>query len=315
MNIVNNKNFNAKITNNLDKKSKNKFERELEKELEKKLENNSLCDLEKEFDLINKNIPIIDIKLSDEQNKIINSISNIKVDAVAGSGKTTTILHMSIANHTKKIFQITYNNLLKREVRKKLKRLCIENMEIHTYHSLAVKYYDPMAYTDEEIKKILFTNKSICQNIKIEKFDILFIDETQDMIFDYYKLVKKFILDTNSKPQIIILGDKYQGIYDFKGANVKFLTLADKIWNLEFKNFNLSTSYRLTNQIAWFINNIMLGHNRICTIKNGMCVDYYISNPFKVYKKIGKYLLDLIKTNVVQPSDIFILIPSLKTLE
>lgn len=303
--------------NNLENNSKNNSEKDLEDEFKKELENSSLCNLEKEFELINKNKPIIDIKLSNEQNQIINSNSNIKVDAVAGSGKTTTILHMSmsIANKTKKIFQITYNNLLKREVRNKLKRLCIDNMEIHTYHSLAVKYYDPKAYTDEEIKKILLTNKPICQENKFEKFDILFIDETQDMIFDYYKFVKKFIKDTQSNPQIIILGDKYQGIYDFKGANVKFLTLADKIWNVKFVNLNLSTSYRLTNQIAWFVNNIMLGYNRINTNKNGMTVDYYISNPFKIYKKIGKYLLDLIKTNVVQPSDIFILIPSLRTIE
>lgn len=274
-------------------------------------------DLEKELDMINKNKPIIDIVLSQEQNDIINTKSNvnIKVDAVAGSGKTTTILHMSMANPTKNIFQITYNNLLKREVRKKASRLCINNMEIHTYHSLAVKYYSPSAYTDEEIKKILLSKQPINKKNILQPIDILFIDETQDMILDYYKLVKKFIQDTNSNPQIIILGDRCQGIYDFKGANTKFLTLADKIWNTNFVNLNLSTSYRLTNQISWFVNNIMLGYNRISTIKDGSCVDYYISNPFKIYKKIGKYLVNKIKNKNILPSDIFILVPSLKTIE
>jgi len=274
-------------------------------------------ELEKEFDMIIKNKPIIDIILSHEQNDIINIKSNIniKVDAVAGSGKTTTILHMSMANPTKNIFQITYNNLLKREVRKKASKLCINNMEIHTYHSLAVKYYSPSAYTDEEIKKILLSKQPINTKIILQPIDILFIDETQDMILDYYKLVKKFIQDTNSNPQIIILGDRCQGIYDFKGANTKFLTLADKIWNTNFVNLNLSTSYRLTNQISWFVNNIMLGYNRITTIKDGSCVDYYISNPFKIYKKIGKYLVNKIKTNNILSSDIFVLVPSIKTIE
>lgn len=274
-------------------------------------------ELEKELDMIIKNKPIIDIILSQEQNDIINTKSNvnIKVDAVAGSGKTTTILHMSMANPTKNIFQITYNNLLKREVRKKASRLCVDNMEIHTYHSLAVKYYSPSAYTDEEIKKILLSKQPINKKIISQPVDILFIDETQDMILDYYKLVKKFIQDTNSNPQIIILGDRCQGIYDFKGANTKFLTLADKIWNTNFVNLNLSTSYRLTNQISWFVNNIMLGYNRINTIKNGSCIDYYISNPFKIYKKIGKYLVNKIKNKRILPSDIFVLIPSLKTTE
>ena len=274
-------------------------------------------ELEKELDMIIKNKPIIDIILSQEQNDIINTKSNvnIKVDAVAGSGKTTTILHMSMANPTKNIFQITYNNLLKREVRKKASRLCVDNMEIHTYHSLAVKYYSPSAYTDEEIKKILLSKQPINKKIISQPVDILFIDETQDMILDYYKLVKKFIQDTNSNPQIIILGDRCQGIYDFKGANTKFLTLADKLWNTSFVNLNLSTSYRLTNQISWFVNNIMLGYNRINTIKDGSRVDYYISNPFKIYKKIGKYLVNKIKNKRILPSDIFVLIPSLKTTE
>ena len=274
-------------------------------------------ELEKELDMIIKNKPIIDIIISQEQNDIINTKSNvnIKVDAVAGSGKTTTILHMSMANPTKNIFQITYNNLLKREVRKKASRLCVDNMEIHTYHSLAVKYYSPSAYTDEEIKKILLSKQPINKKIISQPVDILFIDETQDMILDYYKLVKKFIQDTNSNPQIIILGDRCQGIYDFKGANTKFLTLADKIWNTSFVNLNLSTSYRLTNQISWFVNNIMLGYNRINTIKDGSRVDYYISNPFKIYKKIGKYLVNKIKNKRILQSDIFVLIPSLKTTE
>lgn len=272
-------------------------------------------ELEKELDMLIKQKSSIDIVLSEEQNKIIGSKSNIKVDAVAGSGKTTTILHMSMSNPKKNIFQITYNNLLKREVRQKASKLCINNMEIHTYHSLAVKYYSSFAYTDEEIKKILLSNQPLNKKIISKPIDILFIDETQDMILDYYKLIKKFIFDTNSQPQIIVLGDRCQGIYDFKGANTKFLTLADKIWNVKFQDFNLSTSYRLTNQIAWFVNNVMLGHNRINAVKNGSKVDYYICNPFKIYKKIGKCLVDKIKNKNILASDIFILVPSLKTIE
>ena len=263
--------------------------------------------------MIIANKPIIDIILSKEQEDIINSKSNIIVDAVAGSGKTTTILHMGLKYPHKNIFQITYNNMLKREVRKKVNRLCIGNMQIHTYHSLAVGYYDFKAFTDEEIKKILIENKPLKKDINIDPIDILFIDETQDMIFDYYNLVKKFISDTKSNPQIIILGDRYQGIYDFKGANIKFLTLADRIWNLSFVKLNLSQSYRLTDQISWFVNNIMLGYDRIKTNKSGPPIDYYIANPYKVYKKIGKYIRDMISTKKILPSDVFILVPSLKT--
>jgi hypothetical protein len=271
-------------------------------------------ELEAELNLIIQNKPIIDIILSNEQENIINSKLNVIIDAVAGSGKTTTILHMALKYPDKNIFQITYNNMLKREVRKKVNKLSIKNMNIHTYHSLAVNFYDSTAYTDEGIKKILKTNEKINSQITITPIDLLFIDEAQDMIFDYFYFIKKFIFDTKSKPQIIILGDHFQGIYDFKGANSKFLTLSDKIWNLPFIKLDLNLSYRLTNQISWFVNNIMLGYERIKTIKTGPPIDYYITNPYTIYKKIGKYIKNLILTSVILPSDVFILVPSLKTI-
>jgi len=281
--------------------------------------NNNIIDddLEKELEMLISSKPIVDLNMSEEQLLIINSSHNIIVDAVAGSGKTTTILHMGHKYPDKNIFQITYNNMLKKEVRRKINRLCLNNMSIHTYHSLSVKYYNEYSYTDEELKKILLYDIPIKKNIinDIKPIDILFIDETQDMIIDYYNLIKKFIKDTNSVPQIIVLGDKYQGIYDFKGADVKFLTLADKIWNLPFIKLNLNTSYRLTNQISWFINNVMLGFNRIKTIKSGPIVDYYIGNSYEIYKKIGKQIRLLIKNENILPEDIFILTPSVKCLE
>ena len=280
-----------------------------------KAESENSKDLEKELEMIISGKPIINIVLSDEQENIIKSKSNLIVDAVAGSGKTTTILHMGLSNPTKNIFQITYNNMLKKEVRKKVNRLAITNMHIHTYHSLGVCYYDERAYTDEEIKKILLENKPLRENVLLEPIDILFIDECQDMIFDYYNLVKKFISDTKSNPQIIVMGDRYQGIYDFKGADVKFLTLADKIYKIPFLKLNLTYSYRLTNQISWFVNNLMLGHERIKTLRDGPPVDYYIGSPFKIYKQIGKYLLSGFKCGYIKPSDIFVLVPSVKTLE
>ena len=278
-----------------------------------------LAELEKELDLLEKNKAIIDVVLSAEQDLIIESLNNVMVDAVAGSGKTTTILHMALKYPNSNIIQITYNNMLKREVRKKVSRLAIENMTIHTYHSLAVKYYNESAYTDEEIKRVLINNipiKSKPVDKPVDKpFDILLIDETQDMAQDYYDLVKKFIRDTKSNPRIVVMGDRYQAIYEFKGANSKFLTLADKIWEIEFEKLTLSTSYRLTDQIAWFINKVMLGSNRIHTVKKGPPVDYYIGNSYEIYKNIGKQIRLMIKNDGIKEQDIFILTPSVKSLE
>ncbi len=271
-------------------------------------------ELEKELALLESNKAILDVDLSLEQELIIDQDSHIIVDAVAGSGKTTTILHMALKYPNANIIQITYNNMLKREVRKKVNRLAIKNMTIHTYHSLAVRYYSESAFTDEEIKKILTLNYPIV-NTSSKPIDIMLIDETQDMAQDYYNLLRKFISDTKSNPRIIIMGDRYQAIYEFKGSNSKFLTLADKIWNYPFERMNLSTSYRLTHQMSWFINKVMLNTDRISTIKSGPPVDYYIGNSYKIYKKIGKELVKMIKKEGIKEQDIFILTPSVKSLE
>ena len=265
--------------------------------------------LEAQFTEIGNKNALLNFKLSDEQNLIIKSSENMKINAVAGSGKSTVILHFALKYPTKQMLQITYNNMLKHEIRVKAKNLDIDNLLVHTYHSLAVNFYDNSAYTDEEIKKIL--NKNTSCNTKYN-FDVLLIDETQDMMTDYYLLIKKFIRDTNSNPQILIFGDKYQGIYEFKGASSKFLTLADKIWNTQFNSMTLLKSFRMTNQTSWFVNNCMLGYNRINTDKEGPFVDYYICNSYKIYEIVGKQIVNMIKNEGIKEEDIFILSPSIK---
>lgn len=253
---------------------------------------------------------LLNINLSEEQLNIINSTDNMIINAVAGSGKSTVIIHFALKYPDKKMIQITYNNMLKQEIRKKVRILDIKNLIVHTYHSLAVNYYDFNAYTDEEIKKILLKDIK-CKNN--DNYDVILIDETQDMMFDYFYLLKKFIKDTNSKPQLLIFGDNYQGIYEFKGANCKFLTLANKIWNESFKMMTLSTSFRMTKQVAWFINNCMLNYERINSIKSGPKIDYYICNSYKIYETIGKSLINMIKNEKIKEEDIFVLSPSIKS--
>ena len=251
------------------------------------------------------------IEPSSEQLIIINSKNHTIVDAVAGSGKTTTAILIASKNNNKNIFQITYNSMLKIEVREKLEKFKINNMKIHTYHSIVTNFYDNSSFDDEHLKKIIKNNTPLKK--KIDKIDILLIDEVQDMTLDYYKLVHKFIKDTESTPIIYLFGDEKQCIYQFKNASSQFLTLANKIWNIEFNKVNLSTSYRLTNQISWFLNKCMLKNNKIKTIRDGPKVDYYICNSFSIANKIGITIRNLIKNENFKEDDFFILVPSIKS--
>lgn len=250
-----------------------------------------------------------------EQKKIIDVVSTNKhviVNAVAGSGKTTTLLFIAKQNKNKKILQITYNKQLKLEVRNKIVEHDVKNVSVQTYHGLAVCHYDEKCYTDEQLIKI------VEQDIDIRfrpKYDIIVIDETQDMILNYYKLVYKFMQDIAFKGTLLVLGDSFQGVYEFKNADTRFLLLAHKLWNRSFEPLTLKQSYRMTTNIASFVNKIMIGYDRIVSQKKSdHKVYYYKVNTYDFANELFT-LLQKFLSNGYNPDDIFILSPSLKSAD
>jgi superfamily I DNA/RNA helicase len=110
---------------------------------------------------------------------------------------------------------------------------------------------------------------------------------------------------------IVLLGDRYQGIYEFKNADTRFLTLGNQLYGDRiFKTLSLQESFRLTNKMAWFVNNVMLGNNRIVSNKkNEHPVYYYKRNVFSCHLEFGKILTDYMKKGY-KSDDIFVLAPS-----
>jgi hypothetical protein len=251
--------------------------------------------------------------LSDEQLDIINTIKenkNVICDAVAGSGKTTTVLELAKALPDKLILQITYNSILRHEVKDKAKD--IKNIKIHSYHSLYVNYYNTNAYSDIIINNVIDNNTPPIK--ELPKFDIIVIDEVQDMTILFYSAILKFTNDLQKDVQYLLLGDKNQTVYDFKGADNRFLTLAIDLYPNSVI-LPLSHSFRVTESIAKFVNYVLLGEYRIKTLKTlkkGSNVNYLICNTFKIYNFLIKKIKEFLK-NGYKPSDIFILCPSFKS--
>jgi hypothetical protein len=257
--------------------------------------------------------------LSDEQRHILFQIKkgyNVVVNAVAGTGKTTLILSIPMVLPRKKILQMTYNKSLKHEVREKIENLKVKNITVHTYHSLAKKYYSDDAHVDAGIKRII-TN-DIPPKIPLPKIDILILDEKQDMTFLYFRFMIKFARDLGSKIQLMCLGDSMQGLYDFKGSDIRFLTSAESIWknhpNLRTKKFakcTMKTSYRITNQMCSFINNVLIGEERMKACRDGAKVLYIRNSMYNIQIVVCAEIMKLLDSGV-KPSEIFILGPSVK---
>ena len=266
-------------------------------------------------------------QISEEQLLIYNHVKegkNVIVDAIAGSGKSTTIIHIAQLLPDKQFLHVTYNSMLRKEFKQKIVSLKLENIEVHTYHSLAVKYFIPTAFTDTGIREIL--NTGILPAIDLPPFNIVVLDECQDMTRLYYNFIRMFIsLISNIKerplhppPQLLFLGDYMQCLYEFKGADWRFLTLAREIWSSlphyppeSFIHCSLKTSYRITNQMSAFVNNAMLGEKRMNACREGSHVVYIRNNRYNLERIIIHHIKRILDEGDL-PSDIFILAPSVK---
>ena len=250
---------------------------------------------------------------SEQQNiiKLLEKDNNVIVESVAGSGKTTTNLYIAKLFPESNILLLTYNAKLKIETRDRIDSLNITNIETHSYHSFCVKYYNNKAYTDTEIIKIVDNNNKIK---KIIKYDIIILDELQDISSLYYKLICKIFKDNKIKAKICILGDRYQTIYDFKGADSRYIIHASILFNYNtygWVNSNLSQSYRITFEMSEFINKCLLKEDRIISHKiTNNKPQYIICNTFDdtIFILVKKYL-----SLGYKPTDIFILAPSFKS--
>jgi F-box protein, helicase, 18 len=265
------------------------------------------------------------MELTPEQHAIINSTGDIKINAVAGSGKTTTIIEYAKARPgSSKILYLAFNKSVKSEAVKKFADKGLTNVKVETAHSLAYKFIvfkhgykvKSQGYKTNEIAELLnlqgsgekhteyivanHINKFLtyfCNSDKQKVQDLNYVDTVSDkkaraFVSSFYEYIegktrlllskmdkkeieithdfylKKFQLSNpklffdyilfdegqdasavmldvffRQKATKVIVGDMHQQIYGWRYA-VNSLEKAD------FKIFNLSTSFRFSQEIA-----------------------------------------------------------------
>ncbi len=103
-------------------------------------------------------------KLTEQQQTIINSSGDIRINAVAGSGKTTTIIEYAASRPAgSNILLIAFNKSVRLEAAKKVEARGLTNVRVETAHSLAFKHIvyssaykvKPQRYKIPEIADIL----------------------------------------------------------------------------------------------------------------------------------------------------------------
>lgn len=224
---------------------------------------------------------------SDEQREVLHLFAdnNVICDSVAGSGKTTTILHLAQAYPDRRFMLFTYNQRLKEETRIRAIKSQVKNLEVHNYHSFIVKYYSKNSYTDVGLSAVLADKE--CKPLSAFKFDSLILDETQDMTPLYYRVIYLAIRDnisaSFSQLRICVFGDKHQSIFKYNHADERFIIFANKLFEngRPWKTTQLRTSYRITKPMCEFLNKTVLHDNRMSAVKESQNkVRYIVCNCF-----------------------------------
>lgn len=258
---------------------------------------------------------------------------NCVIDSVAGSGKTTTAISIAATFSTANILLLTYNTRLKNETQKRFQDY--KNVTVNNYHSYIVKTYQYPCKDDREMKRFLDMSLQRSSaapqhaNISTQQqsplYDILIIDEIQDMTPLLFRLIRRIVEDMKkhsqfkSLPRFAILGDVRQSIYDFMDADARFLTMAPIVfasfssypWRTDLK---LTMSYRLTNPMANMINECYLGgEQRLHACRSGT-KPIYMWVEFEEFtrpnSKTMQTIVELIHKH--RPGNTFVLAPSVK---
>ncbi len=113
---------------------------------------------------IEKHIAMI---LTPQQFAIIQSTGDIKINAVAGSGKTTTIIEYAKARPGSKILYLAFNKSVKNEASCKFAHLGLTNVRVETAHSLA---YSHIVYNSGyRIRKNGYKSHEIAEELNLSR--------------------------------------------------------------------------------------------------------------------------------------------------
>ena len=216
---------------------------------------------------------INEIILSNEQKDVVKTVCDLKntiVIAKAGCGKTTTAIETAklfYQKHREKTLILTYNSLLKENTRKEIRQHKLQHfIEAHSYHAAAIRYF-----VSEHLKgdEVIYRACEIERPTRLS-FGLVIIDECQDITPLYCKFIQHLLTQCVPetpglihKPVLLLLGDPFQQIFSFNKSSLDYMLNPKKYFgelifynqeNPDFVNIHLNISYRISHEMAEFVN-------------------------------------------------------------
>ena len=204
-------------------------------------------------------------KLSEKQRSIIDDKQSkyIVVAAGPGSGKTMVLVHklaslllLEDVKH-EQLLMLTFSRAAATEFKQRLINLignAAHFVEIKTFHAFCFDLLGRIGNL-EEVDDIVRRAAEMIEHGEAEQGRInktvLVIDEAQDMDKNEFALVKA-LMNNNEEMRVIAVGDDDQNIYQFRGADNKYMQAF--INEMNATKYEMTENYRSAIQIVSFAN-------------------------------------------------------------
>lgn len=238
------------------------------------------------------------VTLSEEQRRVQETISrgtHVVVEAVAGSGKTTTMIETVRSLSDKRVLMLYYNRRAADDAAQRLKRQGVDDRCVaKTLDGAAWKYYGS---GDKGRAKEVVDSDSPLLNTQFVP-ELVIIDEAQDLSWTKVSFVLKLLRDLNIETcQLVLVGDRYQCINECFGASEIFIAEPQSIFDTSrpWIRTSLSTSYRCPSSICDFVNVSLRSPQRMepCDGREACNVTYMYLNARTCASDIANEILRL----------------------
>ena len=284
------------------------------------------------------------MQLTDEQLKIIESKGNIKINAIAGSGKTTSLIEYAKARKNARILYLAFNKSVKLEAITKFCDAGLNNIAVETAHSLAYSYivknstYKLTAgYTTYQIKDILkirpfgeklndfvlanhvnkfvsyFCNNNATQVKDLDYSQLVTEPKAKTFVSTYYDSIEKLtriFLSKMDKAEIEITHDFYLKKFQLAKPVLNFdYILFDEGQDASPPMLDVFLNQKATKVIVGDIHQQIYGWRyAINSLDRVDFTDYFLTKSFRFNAEIARLAIEILNTkkhfSQIKPFDI-----------
>lgn len=201
------------------------------------------------------------VSVDRDQLRVVERLSagdNVYVDAVAGAGKTATILAaLQQQSAHRRSLVLMYNKNLQVETARQHSGPGVAM--ITTIHAAVGAAYDRRGHVrDDDTLRAVLADPSLRLHVDYTTLDLIVVDEAQDLRQFHVNFIRRLVC-ANPRAQLMILGCSRQVLYRFyrvSPADERYLELCPRIFDngRPWVRIPLHRSYRLTPSMARYVN-------------------------------------------------------------